>query len=338
MTEVRITEKKDYGLTFFELKNEELTVHVTNLGCHILSIFAKDRDGKAEDVVLGFENVEDCHHDGSCMGAIVGRVANRIGNAWFELNGKTYHLAANAAPNHHHGGKIGFDQKLFVYEILEDGVCFSYLSPNGEEGYPGNLYLQVIYRLCGNELKMEYDAKTDEDTLINITNHSYFNLSAGREKIYHEELKIAADQIGQVDGNGLATGSFLNVTDTPFDFRKPHEIGERIDANHEQPHLAGGYDHAFVLNRPEDQVVLYDRVSGRKMTMSTTLPVVQVYTANFLAGGANGKGGKPYENRDGVALEAQYMSNSIHIEKEPKVILRKGQKYHEETICRFEVE
>ena len=207
-----------------------------------------------------------------------------------------------------------------------------------EEGYPGSLYLKVVYRLCGDTLKMEYEAVSDRDTLINITNHSYFNLSAGKDKIYHHQLKVKADEIACVDENCLANGTFLNVENTPFDFKEFHEIGERINDDHEQLKLAGGYDHSFMVKDEDDQLVLYDKETGRKMTMTTTLPCIQVYTANFLSGGCNGKGGKPYENRDGVALEAQFLPNSIHMEKEPKVILRKGEEYEAVTTYRFEVE
>ena len=207
-----------------------------------------------------------------------------------------------------------------------------------EEGYPGNLYLKVVYRLCNNTLKMEYEAVSDQDTLINITNHSYFNLSAGKDKIYHHQLKVKADEIACVDENCLANGTFLKIENTPFDFKEFHEIGERINDDYEQLKLAGGYDHSFMVKDEEDQLILYDKETGRKLTMTTTLPCIQVYTGNFLSGGCNGKGGKPYENRDGVALEAQFLPNSIHIEKEPKVILRKGEEYEAVTTYRFEVE
>lgn len=334
MTEIKILKQRENGITFFEMKNEELQIKVTNLGCHILSIFTKDRRGNEEDVVLSFEDIEDCHHDGSYMGAVVGRVANRIAGAEFELNGVNYPLYANNGPNHLHGGKEGFNQKLFQYEILEHGIQFLYHSPDMEEGYPGNLTLKVIYQIKGNTLEVRYEAVSDQDTLVNITNHSYFNLTGGKDKIYHHQLKMAAKQIACVDENCLATGEFMDVNGTPFDFREFHEIGERIHEEHEQLKFANGYDHSFLA----DQAVLYDPVSGRKLTVSTTLPAIQVYTGNFLEGGCLGKHGKPYENRDGVALETQFLPNSIHIEKEPKVILRQGQKYESVTSYKFEVE
>lgn len=335
---VKMIEKRQNGVCLFELQNDEIKVITSNLGCHILSVFTKDRDGNYGDVVLGYQDVEDCHKDDKFLGCIIGRVANRIANGEFQLNGKTYKLAVNSGPNTLHGGINGFNQKIFNYEILEDGIRFIYLSPDMEEGFPGSLYLKIVYRLSGNELKMEYEAMSDQDTLINIANHSYFNLSAKDSKIYDHQLMIKSDQIACADENGLPTGEFLDVENTPFDFKEIHEIGERINDDHEQLKLAGGYDHSFMVKDEDDQLVLYDKETGRKMTMTTTLPCIQVYTGNFLSGGCNGKGGKPYENRDGVALEAQFLPNSIHIEKEPKVILRKGEEYEAVTTYRFEVE
>ena len=335
---VKMIEKRQNGVCLFELQNDEIKVITSNLGCHILSVFTKDRDGNYGDVVLGYQDVEDCHKDDKFLGCIIGRVANRIANGEFQLNGKTYKLAVNSGPNTIHGGINGFNQKIFNYEILENGIRFIYLSPDMEEGYPGSLYLKVVYRLCDNTLKMEYEAVSDQDTLINITNHSYFNLSAGKDKIYHHQLKVKADEIACVDENCLANGTFLKIENTPFDFKEFHEIGERINDDHEQLKLAGGYDHSFMVKDEEDQLILYDKETGRKLTMTTTLPCIQVYTGNFLSGGCNGKGGKPYENRDGVALEAQFLPNSIHIEEEPKVILRKGEEYEAVTTYRFEVE
>ena len=339
MMKVRMIEQRDNGVCLFELKNDEIKVITSNLGCHVLSVFTKDREGNFGDVVLGFENVEDCWHgDGSYMGAIAGRVANRIGDAKFELNGKTYELAANNGKNSLHGGIKGFNQKIFKYELLEDGIRFIYLSPDMEEGFPGSLYLKIVYRLSGNELKMEYEAMSDQDTLINIANHSFFNLSAKDSKIYDHQLMIKSDQIACADENGLPTGKFLDVENTPFDFKSFHEIGERIHDDDEQLRFVGGYDHCFMLKDEKDHAVLYDKESGRKLTITTTLPCKQLYAGNFLAGGSDGKFGKPYENRDGVALEPQFLPNSMNIEKKPRVILRKGEEYEAVTTYRFETE
>lgn len=338
MMKVKMIEKRQNGVCLFELQNDEIKVITSNLGCHILSVFTKDRDGNYGDVVLGYQDVEDCHKDDKFLGCIIGRVANRIANGEFQLNGKTYKLAVNSGPNTIHGGINGFNQKIFNYEILEDGIRFIYLSPDMEEGFPGSLYLKIVYRLSGNELKMEYEAMSDQDTLINIANHSFFNLSAKDSKIYDHQLMIKSDQIACADENGLPTGKFLDVENTPFDFKSFHEIGERIHDDDEQLRFVGGYDHCFMLKDEKDQAVLYDKESGRKLTITTTLPCMQLYAGNFLTGGSDGKFGKPYENRDGVALESQFLPNSMNIEKKPRVILRKGEEYEAVTTYRFETE
>lgn len=337
MTETKILEKRENGIVIFEMKQKEIRVIVTNLGCTILSVFVPDRNGVYGDVVLGFEHIEDSKTDGSYFGALVGRIANRIGDAQFDLNGKHYTLAANNGKNHLHGGDSGFDQKLFDYEILADGICFTCVSPDGEEGYPGTLQVKVDYILTEHSLEINYCATADQDTIVNLTNHSYFNLSAGQEKIYHHQLYLNADQFGCVDDGCLATGELHEVEGTPFDFRQMHEIGEHIQDKDEQLKNAGGYDHTFVLNQGDEQIILYHEPSGRELHIHTSAPQVQLYSGNFLAGGANGKNGKPYENGDGVALETQLQPNSIHVEKEPSVILRKGQVFRSHTSYSFVV-
>lgn len=325
-------------MVFWEISSEQISVIVTNLGCHVLSVFAPDRTGKKEDVLLGVKHIEDCFHDPAYMGAIVGRVANRIGGAEFELNGKRYRLAANSGPNHLHGGVVGFDRKLFSYDVTEEGICFRYTSPDGEEGYPGNLTLEVTYSVQEDTFLMRYHAVSDADTLVNITNHMYFNLSGeALEPITEHQLKIAADEIACVNETCLADGRFLKVENSPFDFREYHKIGQRIGEDHEQLKNAGGYDHAFLLKPVKEQVTLWHEKSGRKVILHTDLPTVQLYTGNFLTGGCMGKCGRPYVNREGVALETQKMPNAIHIEKEPSVILRKGECFDARTALRFTV-
>lgn len=198
MTEIKILEKRENGIVIFEMKQKEIRVIVTNLGCTILSVFVPDRNGVYEDVVLGFEHIEDSKTDGSYFGALVGRIANRIGDAQFDLNGKHYTLAANNGKNHLHGGDSGFDQKLFDYEILEDGIRFTCVSPDGEEGYPGTLQVKADYILTEHSLEINYCATTDQDTIVNLTNHSYFNLSAGQEKIYHHKLYLNGEKNVQI--------------------------------------------------------------------------------------------------------------------------------------------
>lgn len=342
-TKVRVLEERENGVCLFEISSGEVRVLCSNLGCHILSMYTRDRYGRFGDIVLGYENVEECALDGSYMGAVVGRVANRIKNASFMLNGKKYKLAANDGRNSLHGGFKGFDRKLFGYEQIPDGIRFVYESTHMEEGYPGNLAVEVDYRLCGRELQIDFRAKSDEDTLCNLTNHSYFNLLGGQEKIYGHQLKIRADRFAGIDENGCTDGTFFDVEGTPFDFRQLTPIGEQIGeeketAVHPQLKRAGGYDHSFLVNGGNAALTLYEPVSGRTLVVTTTMPCIHIYTANFLAGGVNGKHGKPYENRNGIAIETQFLPDSIHIEENPSVILRKGEQYEETTVFRFGVE
>ena len=332
---VRVIEQRPNGIDFIEITSDELKVVTCNLGCHLISIFAKDRNGIADDVLLGYKDIEDCHKDGSYMGAIIGRVGNRIAKGRFTLNGKEYQLAINNGPNHLHGGMVGFDRKIFHYELLRDGVRFHYLSPDGEEGYPGNFDLTVTYRVIGNEVSLTYKAKCDEDTLANITNHAYFNLSGGKDTIHDHVLRLASDKVGIIDEDILAVGGCFDVEGTPFDFRQGKTIGQDIDADDEQLHFAKGYDHSFLFSDNYEQAELYDPKSGRGMKLSTSMPAVQVYTSNFLAGGIDGKQGVPYENRMGVCLETQYMPNSINYEEDPKMLLRKGQTFRAMTVLQF---
>ena len=336
------------GLTYFTLTSDAIRAQITNLGCHILSLQTKDREGHWDDIILSYHNVMDCFHDDSCMGAVVGRVANRIGKARFILNGNPYRLAANCGPHHLHGGLEGFNRKVFNYEILSDGTRFTYHSPDMEEGYPGNLDLEVSYRIQGNRFKIAFRTQSDKDTIINLTNHTYFNLSGTGEKGFREdildhELLINADTIACVDENGLAYGDFMKVSASPFDFRTPHTIGQRIQEDHPQLQNAGGYDHSFLLlqegkERKAPQAQLVCRKTGRRLSLYTSLPALQVYTANYLEGGAEGKQGRPYKNREGIALEAQYVSNSIQIEKEPRVILKAGEVREEEIMWVFDAD
>lgn len=340
MVKINTLEQRENGIILWEMKNEFIRLIVANLGGHVLSIFTKDKHGVEDDVVLGFQNVEDCAHDGTYMGAVVGRVANRLKNASFSLNGVEYPLAANAGTNHLHGGICGFNQKIFSHEILENGIKFSYLSEDMEEGYPGNLTLEVTYTLEDHDFVINYQAACDKDTLCNLTNHSYFNLSGLKHKIYGHKLKIKADTIAALGSDFCPNGSFPSVKDTPFDFHEFHEIGERIHEKDEQLIIANGYDHAFLFQpeAKEDQIVLWEEESGRKLTISTTMPCAQIYTGNFLEGSCPGKHGASYQNRDGVAIETQFLPDSIHVEKDSPTILRKGETLHSQTRYRFEVE
>ena len=309
MVKVELLKELDNGIRFYSMENESLKIVVVNMGCRIMEIHTPDASGNKSDVILGLKNIEDYVDDPAYFGAIIGRVANRIGDARFTLNGKTYELYANNGKNHLHG----------------------------EEGYPGNLNLYVTYTLNENAFSIHYEADTDADTVVNFTNHLYFNLSNTLDKINDHYLQINSDYIGCIDDTCLATGELLPVKDTPFDFNKRKRIGQDLEADHIQLKNAFGYDHSFVLNGTENQLTLEEPVSGRRLIISTTAPVVQVYTGNFLKDGCIGKAGRVYENREGVALETQLMPNAINTEENPSTILRKGDKFESNTKYVFEI-
>lgn len=336
MTLVKEVEDRKDGIKKFEISNQYIKVVVSNIGCRVLSIFTPDKDGKMDDIILGVENIEDYAVDGAYMGAVVGRVANRIENAKFDLNGITYNLQKNNGDNHLHGGAEGFDKKIFSHEFLDDGIRFRYSSKDGEEGYPGQLDVLVDYTIKDNNFVINYEAESNKDTLVNLTNHMYFNLTGCNDNILSHSLMVKADKIACVDENCLANGEFLDVKNTPFDFNVAKTIGKDIDNDSVQLKNAAGYDHSFILNASDKQIVLESLEVGRRLTITTSAPAVQVYTGNFLSGGCVGKLGKLYKNRDGVALETQLLPNSINIESEPSVILRKGEKYKSYTAYCFE--
>lgn len=338
MTEIRVTEQREDGIDIIEMKGKDLTVKLTNLGCHILSILMKDKNGSVDDIVLGLEDINDYKKDNKYIGGILGRVGNRIKDGKFTLNGQVYSLAVNNGPNHLHGGKEGFDKKIWDYEIKGSRIIFSYLSKDMEEGYPGNLKIHVSYELVRDTLTMVFYGTSDKDTIVNLANHTYFNLSGGKEKIYGHMLRIKASQIACIDKDGCPTGEKLKVEGTPFDFRKPKEIGKDINEHHEQLVFAGGYDHPYIFSDQQDQITLSHEDTGRKVTISTNLPAVQVYSANFLEGGLPGKAGKANENRDGICLETEFIPNSINLEEEPDMILRKEDSYAVFTAYKFEVQ
>lgn len=334
---IKVIEKLDHGIELISMKNEELEVVVSNFGCTIVKVLMKDCHGNIGDVVLGYDDFKCYQTLDAYLGALVGRVANRIGKGRFTLNEEEYCLAINNGPNHLHGGIKGFSYQVFDYQIKdEETIEFHYLSKDGEEGYPGNLDFKAIYQLSGDTLSIRYLATTDQDTLINITNHSYFNLSAKQENIYNHLLQVKANQFACIDGDGLPTGELRDVKGTAFDFNDSALIGERIEQSDEQLLLGKGFDHPFLFNVKENQVVLQHVATGRRLTVSTTLPGAQIYTANYLDGRL-GKYGQHYDERDAVCIETQNLPDAIHIEKNPTTILKKGQIYDETTSYKFEV-
>lgn len=350
------TTKKSFGQTpdgqpadLYVLANKNGSeVSITNYGGAVVSLKVPDRNGKLADVVLGYDNADGYAADKSYFGALVGRYGNRIGHAQFVLDGKTYTLAKNNGENTLHGGIKGFNKALWVAKTIsaKDGQSLelSYLSKDGEEGFPGNLKVTVVYTLTdANALKIEYSATTDKKTVVNLTNHAYFNLAGqGSGDILGHLLMLNADQFTPVDSGLIPTGELRDVMGTPFDFRKPTAIGARIDASDEQIKLGGGYDHNFVLRMPmEHHESLAARVveptSGRVMEVWTTEPGIQFYTGNFLDG-KTGKGGATYPKRNAFCLETQHFPDSPNQPKFPSVVLSPGERYHTITKYTFSVE
>jgi aldose 1-epimerase len=317
-----------------------------NYGGIILSIRVPDRKGQFADIVLGHETMEGYFPNPPYIGAIVGRYANRIANGTFTLDGKTYTLPKNDGPNTLHGGTTRtFDKVVWEGEPLKGktGVAFSYLSKDGEEGFPGNLKVKVTYTLTdGNALIIDYEATTDKATPINVSQHSYFNLKGeGNGDILDHEIMINADRFTPVDKNLIPTGELRPVKGTPLDFTKSTKIGARIDDNYEQLVLGHGYDHNFVLNDKPDQngLKLAARVnesaSGRVLEVWTTQPGIQFYTGNFLDGTVTGKQGHVYKRRYGFCLETQHFPDSPNHPKFPTTILKPGETFHQKSVFKF---
>lgn len=322
-----------------------MEARIMTYGGIIVSLKTPDREGRLGDVVLGYDTLEKYIENNPYFGAIIGRYGNRIAKGRFTLNGKTYELAANNGPNHLHGGVKGFDKAVWSGEAFLNekgaGLTLKYTSPDGEEGYPGKLDVEVTYLLTDeNALEINYHAVTDKPTVVNLTNHSYFNLKdAGASPILNHKLTLNADRFTPVDETLIPTGELQAVEGTPFDFREPDKIGAGIDSGHPQLEAAGGYDHNFVLNREGDGLTLAARVhepeTGRVMEVRTTEPGVQFYSGNFLDGSHVGKGGVVYERRSGFCLETQHFPDSPNQEQFPPVTLNPGETYRSTTVYQF---
>ena len=322
-----------------------LEVRILDYGGIVQSIRTPDRDGHFADIVLGFDTLEKYVKDSPYFGAIVGRFANRIARGHFTLDGKTYTLAVNNGVNALHGGLVGFDKVVWHAEPLSAptsaGLLLTHTSPDGDQGYPGKLDVRVSYVLNNsNELVIGYEATTDKPTIINLTNHSYFNLAgAGNGDILNELITINADSITPIDSTMIPTGKIVPVDGTPFDFRKPTAIGLRIGADDQQLKFAGGYDHNWILNHKDSTGMVlaasaYDPGSGRTLDVYTTEPGIQFYTGNFLDGSFAGIGGV-YKHRYGFTFETQHYPDSPNHPNFPSVVLRPGQQFHSETVFRF---
>lgn len=325
-------------VTKYIMDNGVIRAHILDYGCIIQSLLVKDKNGNFTDVVLGYDKPLGYEINSGYLGAFIGRVANRIKDGKFTLNGESYKLFANDGKNSLHGGKVGFDKKIFNAEIQGENLVFSAISPDGEEGYPGNLSVKVIYSLSGASINLNYEGVCDKDTPISLTNHSYFNLS-NEESILDHQLFINSDYITPIDKGLIPTGELMLVEDTPFDFRKMQKVGLYIDYPHKQIKNGGGYDHNFVLKNYgmyEKVATVYSEVSGIKMDVLTDNFGVQFYSGNFL-NGATGKDYKVYGKRSGLCLETQNFPNAINQPSFPSAVLKANQTFKRKTTYSFSV-
>lgn len=333
-------------VTLYTLRNKSgATVTITNLGAALVSINVPDRKGVLGDVILGHDDAQGYVQDNSYLGFIVGRYGNRIGKGKFSLNGKNYQLDINDGENHLHGGKDGFHRKLWKATVNENSAIASitmrYFSPDGEQGYPGNVTLDVTYWWNdNNQLTIEYVGTTDEPTILNPTSHGYFNLTGNpKNTILDHELMIIADRYTPVGAGLITTGKLESVEGTPLDFRAPKKIGAGINDPFEQLRLGKGYDHNWVLNTYDNTVRLaatvYDPESGRFMEVLTDQPGLQFYSGNFLNGSLTGKGEIAYQYRTALCLEAQHFPDSPNKPGFPSVVVKPGEMYRQTTSYQF---
>jgi aldose 1-epimerase len=325
----------------YTLEGEGLKVRVMTYGARVVSIEVPDRTGKIADVVLGYDSLDGYLHDPKTyFGAIVGRYGNRIGHATFILDGKRYQTPANDAANTLHGGLVGFDKLVWKGQEIPNGVELTLVSPDGDQGFPGTLTSHVRYTLEPHALKIEYTATTDKDTVLNLTNHSYFNLAGeGQGDILKHVVTIPAERYTPVDSGLIPTGELAPLAGTPLDFRKATAIGARINDDNEQLHLGKGYDHNYVLNGKmgamHEAARVEEPTTGRVLTVETTQPGVQFYSGNFLDGTAHGKSGHVYGLRTGFCLETQHFPDSPNHPKFPTAELKPGETYHQVTVFKF---
>lgn len=321
-----------------------LQARITNYGGIVTSLFVPDRKGNLADVVLGYDTLDEYLKSSPYFGALIGRYGNRIAMGRFQLNGKTYQLALNNGPNTLHGGKIGFDKVVWEVEKAEvtpqgSQLTLSYLSRDGEEGYPGSLHVRAVYTLTNdNALQVDFSATTDQPTPVNLTQHSYFNLR-GKGDILGHILQIHAERFTPVDSTLIPTGELRSVANTPFDFRTPTAIGARIDQAEEQLKFGLGYDHNWVIEPAAGklrlQATVYEPDSGRVLEVFSAEPGLQFYSGNFLDGTLKGKGGQVYGHRSGFCLEPQHFPDSPNQPRFPSTVLKPGETYRNTIVYRF---
>ena len=351
-TEIKLLNKNDF---FKNIKGKETTIYVlknrngliseiTNYGARIVSLWVPDNNGNFDDIVLGFDNIDDyINAKEKYFGATIGRYGNRIKEGKFLINDKEYYLEKNNGLNHLHGGNMGFSDVVWNAKQIDNQTLeLNYFSKNMEEGYPGNLNVKIIYHLNNkDELKIEYFAKTDESTHVNLTHHSFFNLlGAGNETINEHLLYINANSFTPVDETLIPTGNIELVANTPFDFSVPTKIGKRINQEDNQLNYGKGYDHNYVLNNSQSEEIIaakvYEKISGRTLEVYTNEPGMQFYAGNFLSG-TIGKHGKSYKKRSAFCLETQHFPNSPNQKNFPSTILKPNEEYYSICIYKFSV-
>jgi len=341
------TEFEGKVVSLFTLKNKNgLVAQITNYGGRVINLWTPDKDGNYEDIVIGYNNLDGYLHSNEIYyGTLIGRYGNRIAKGQFVLNDSVYTLATNNGANHLHGGVNGFNNVVWDANQLDDQTLeLKYLSKDGEEGYPGNLQVTVIYQLTNdNELQIEYWAKTDKPTPVNLTQHSFFNLKGvGSGDVKDQLLQINADYYTPVDSGLIPTGEIAPVEGTPMDFRTPTPIGQRVDEDFEQLEFGKGYDHNWVLNSPEGDLNFAAKVveptSGRTLEVYTNEPGIQFYGGNFLTGSDTGKNGKVYSHRSALCLETQHFPDSPNQPNFPSTILQPGDEYYSICVYKFGVE
>jgi len=332
------------NVDLYSLKSQTLELKLITFGARVVSLTAPDRSGKRSDVVLGYDNLDDyVHNKEFYFGVVPGRYANRIARGKFTLEGKPYQLTLNDGVNTLHGGTEGFGARNWSAKEIPNGVEFTLVSPDGDQGYPGTLTAHVRYTLVHATVRIEYSATTDKPTVVNLTNHAYFNLSGeGSASILDEKLTLDADQYTPVNSTLIPTGQLAPVVGTPFDFTHATVIGDRINANHEQIKFGGGYDHNWVVRgtpgtlRPAARVD--DPASGRVLSVETTEPGIQFYAGNFLDGSVKGASGRPYVKRSALCLETQHFPDSPNHADFPTTELKPGHTYHSVTTWTLSVE
>lgn len=340
------TTKDGKTASLYTVENKNGTVAVyTDFGAILVSLYVKDRDGKAEDVVLGFDKLEDYFDNDPNFGATIGRHANRIGGAQFTLNGKTYQLDKNDGKNNLHGGFSGYHKRLWDAQTYEEErgqvIEFTYESEDGDQGFPGNVKISVKYILTDeDEIVIEYHAVPDQDTVLNLTNHSYFNLAGQASGTILDQIAwMDADEFTYADEESIPNGEIRKVAGTPMDFNTPKAVGKDIDADYDQLNWAGGFDHNWILKtkKGEQSLVasLYDEKSGRYMEVFTDLPGIQFYAGNFLDGTLTGKEGAVYHKRSGLCFETQYFPNAINVPSFEQPVTKAGEAYHTVTVYKF---